>query len=408
MTWRRVPLKRVASIHVSNVDKKSVDGQPPVRLCNYTDVYYRDSIEPSQDFMRATASPEQIAAFVLKPGDVVITKDSEAADDIGVPAFVEAGAPDLVCGYHLALIRPRPEVINGRYLFRVMESSMMRSQLEVAATGITRFGLRADAIGEAALNVPPLPAQRAIADFLDAETARIDALIDKKGRMRDLLKEEFAAHVERIVWGGARAVTPLMHLTPSRRQIMYGIVLPGPNVEDGVPIVKGGNVASGRLEPHHLARTAREIEANYARSRVAAGDVLYAIRGGIGDVAIASEDVAGANITQDVARVAPRTGVDSRWIRYALESATAQADALSRVVGATVRGINIWDLKRVRVPRIEAPEMRSQANTLMAIEQTTDAIRRRLDRQTQLLAEHRRSLITAAVTGELEVRGAAA
>ncbi len=97
-----LPLKRIASVRVSDVDKKSVEGEPPVRLCNYTDVYYRDEIEPGQAFMVATASPEQIAAFRLQPGDVIITKDSETADDIAVPAYVRATASDLICGYHLA------------------------------------------------------------------------------------------------------------------------------------------------------------------------------------------------------------------------------------------------------------------------------------------------------------------
>ncbi len=127
MTWQTALLKRVASIRVSNVDKKSVEGDPSVRLCNYTDVYYRDLIDPSQDFMRATASREQVDAFRLETGDVIITKDSESADDIGVPTYVEAGASDLVCGYHLALIRPSQEVVNGRFLFWAVASSMMRS-----------------------------------------------------------------------------------------------------------------------------------------------------------------------------------------------------------------------------------------------------------------------------------------
>jgi type I restriction enzyme S subunit len=272
--------------------------------------------------------------------------------------------------------------------------------------GSTFTELPSDSLAEFRIPAPPLTQQRAIADYLDAETARIDALIEKKLKLRQLLKEQLAVHIERVIWDGASGTTPLMYLTPSARQIMYGIVLPGPDVEGGVPIIKGGNVASGKLEPHQLARTTCEIESNYVRSRIAEDDVLYAIRGGIGDVAIASKNIVGANITQDVARVAPRADVDSRWIRYALESVTARADALGRVVGATVKGLNIWDLKRVRVPNRNSDEMRAQANELNEIERYTKEIRQRLDQQTQLLTEHRQALITAAVTGELEVAGA--
>ncbi|HEV2773291.1 MAG TPA: hypothetical protein VGV57_10790 [Thermoleophilaceae bacterium] len=97
--------------------KKSIEGQPAVRLCNYTDVYYRDTITADQEFMEATATPEQVAMFRLLPGDVLITKDSETPEDIGVPAFVAHGASDLVCGYHLALLRPRAGQVEPRFLY---------------------------------------------------------------------------------------------------------------------------------------------------------------------------------------------------------------------------------------------------------------------------------------------------
>lgn len=83
-----VRLKHVAHVAVSNVDKKSVEGELPVRLCNYTDVYHHDRITERLHFMTATASAEQVRDFRLRPGDVLITKDSETPDDIAVPALV--------------------------------------------------------------------------------------------------------------------------------------------------------------------------------------------------------------------------------------------------------------------------------------------------------------------------------
>ena len=63
-------------------------------------------------------------------------------------------------------------------------------------------------------------------------------------------------------------VKRLWHLIPPDRRIMYGIVLPGPNVDDGVPIVKGGDVSTERLRIDRLNRTTPEIESGYARSRL--------------------------------------------------------------------------------------------------------------------------------------------
>ncbi len=139
------PLKSVAELRVSNVDKKSHDGQVSVMLCNYTDVYYNRKIERGVQFMRATASEEQIERLTLQRGDVLITKDSETADDIGVASLVIDDLPGVVLGYHLALLRPVR--IAGSFLYWVLRSRRSRDAFSLAATGVTRVGLRQDAIG---------------------------------------------------------------------------------------------------------------------------------------------------------------------------------------------------------------------------------------------------------------------
>ena len=84
--WEVKRLRFVAHIQNSNVDKKSYANQKPVMLCNYTDVYYNERIMPDLAFMSATASDAEIEKFTLQSADVIITKDSEEADDIGIPA----------------------------------------------------------------------------------------------------------------------------------------------------------------------------------------------------------------------------------------------------------------------------------------------------------------------------------
>ena len=114
--WREVPLSSVAALRVSNVDKKSQSGERAARLCNYTDVYNNDYIKADMEFMRATAMLPEIDRFGLAVGDVIITKDSETPDDIGVPTVVDSTLPDLVCGYHLALLRPNPKEVDPTFL----------------------------------------------------------------------------------------------------------------------------------------------------------------------------------------------------------------------------------------------------------------------------------------------------
>ena len=114
--WGVKKLKHIAKVRLSNVNKHSKPRETPVRLCNYTDVYYRDFIAGDIDFMVATATSNQISDFILERGDVLITKDSESFDDIAVPAYVTQSFDDVICGYHLAHIKPT--YIKGSYLFR--------------------------------------------------------------------------------------------------------------------------------------------------------------------------------------------------------------------------------------------------------------------------------------------------
>ena len=112
--WEVKRLKGAATYWVSNVDKVAVDEETPVRLCNYTDVYYNDQIRLEMGLMETTATPQEIRQFGLQVGDVLITKDSEDWTDIAVPALVVESAPDLVCGYHLAIVRPWERELLGK------------------------------------------------------------------------------------------------------------------------------------------------------------------------------------------------------------------------------------------------------------------------------------------------------
>jgi type I restriction enzyme S subunit len=170
-------LRFLATVAVSNVDKKTTDGHIPVKLCNYVDVYYHENIDGSLEFMSATATEDQVREFSLQRGDVLITKDSETPEDIGVPAHVGADIPGVVCGYHLAIVRPGPE-LNSKYLFWVIAATTSRQHFSAAAQGITRYGLRRESILDLPIPVRALEDQKLIAGFLDSETKQIDDLIE--------------------------------------------------------------------------------------------------------------------------------------------------------------------------------------------------------------------------------------
>ena len=182
---RGVNLREVIDLTLSSVDKKSKADESAVRLCNYTDVYNSSFIRADMDFMEATATEREISRCSLKTGDVVVTKDSETYDDIGVPALVREDIPDLVCGYHLAILRPSPSKLDGAYLFYALSTNEAQRQFHSYANGITRFGLRKADIGLVEIPLPPLPEQRAIAHVLGT----LDDKIELNRRMNETLEE---------------------------------------------------------------------------------------------------------------------------------------------------------------------------------------------------------------------------
>jgi type I restriction enzyme S subunit len=186
--WRDVQLKHIAEVRMSNVDKKTVAAQPTVRLCNYTDVYYNPYITNDITFMNATAKQTQIDKFSLHKGDVIITKDSESPDDIAVPALVDEDLACVLCGYHLALIRPNTNQADGAFLSNLFSLKKTQRYFFTRANGATRFGLSVDTIRDATFRIPALEEQRRVANVLRACERSIANYRNQLGQVRDQRK----------------------------------------------------------------------------------------------------------------------------------------------------------------------------------------------------------------------------
>jgi len=193
-------LADIAKIVVSNVDKKSDPNEATVRLCNYKDVYDNDYITNNIDFMPATAGQAEIEKFSLKRGDILITKDSETPDDIAVPAIVDDDLDDVVCGYHLAIVRPFQEV-DSDYLHALFSQKSIQHYFFTRANGATRFGLTLDAISDSEFLLPSLSQQDAVAKIIRLAASTVQAYEDKLA----LLLEEKAALMQQL-FGGIRRV----------------------------------------------------------------------------------------------------------------------------------------------------------------------------------------------------------
>lgn len=209
--WVTARLADVADIRFSNVDKKALPGEVPVRLCNYMDVYANDYVTAELPFMEATASSAEIERFRVEKGDVLLTKDSETPDDIGIPAVVIDDIPSLVCGYHLALVKPRKDRVDSVYLAKQLGSSQTANYFSKLANGSTRYGLSSSAIANTSIPLAPLRHQRRIAEILstlDEAIEQTEALIAKMQQVKAGLMHDLFTY----------GVTPDGRLRPTREQ----------------------------------------------------------------------------------------------------------------------------------------------------------------------------------------------
>jgi type I restriction enzyme S subunit len=395
---------------ISNVDKKSKDGEAPVRICNYTDVYYGDRITPYLDLMAATAPADQVRRFRLREGDVLITKDSETAEDIGVPAFVEGPASDLVCGYHLAIIRPSD--IDGRYLYWAMSSDDLQGQLTAGATGVTRYGLRAETIGNAEVSLPSPAEQREIADYLDTETARIDALIAKKGRIATLLKLRFGNHLARQLAEVSAEHVALGRFIRALGQGWSPQAENSPADVDEWGVLKLSAVKAGRYQPWENKALTHGTEPD-PRLVPQRGDLLITRANTpdlVGDVCAVNETVQKRMLSDLIYRIQLDGKLAADYAAYALQSARSRFEISAAARGSSQSMVKLRgeDLKQIRIPVPPPDEQLSTVRRLDGTRRDLERLVSKIEHQTSLLTERRQALITAAVTGELKVPGVTA
>jgi type I restriction enzyme, S subunit len=344
--------------------------------------------------MAATATAEQIESFRLLPGDVIITKDSETPDDIGVPTFVAEGAADLICGYHLAVIRPASGQIDGRYLYWAIKSKPVRSQLSTAATGITRFGLRTEAIKGMRVPLPPLDEQRRIAAGLDQEAARIDALAARRKGLLSLLDEKRTALLETAVSGpwprkrlrflAAVNERQLRADTPPDRAMRYM----------DISSVNG----DGSLEEPRSIRF--EGAPSRARRLARAGDTaISTVRTYLKAIALVDQAHSDCVWSTGFAIVSPGPELDPRFLYYVARSASFLAEIEQRSVGIGYPAVNVEDLTDISCPVPPLDEQRRIADRLDAASRGLGDLTAAIGRQVRLLEERREALITAAMAG---------
>ena len=400
--WEVRRLRTVAEMRVSNVDKHTREDEFPVRLCNYVDVYKNDYITQSIPFMYATATRDEIERFRLEPGDVLITKDSEVWDDIGVSSLVVESADDLLSGYHLAMLRSVGEVL-GAYLARALQSRAVAYQFHVRANGVTRYGLTHASIHSVQVPLPPLPEQHAIVRYLDYGDRRIRRYVAAKRKLIGVLEEEKQILVNDAV---TRGLDPNVRLKPS------GVEWLGDVPEHWE--VRRLKTVCGMKSGENI--TAESIEAvgeypvyggnglrGYASSYTHDGEFALIGRQGAlcGNVHIArgqfwaSEHAVVATLDR---------GHDLDWFGAILRVMNLNQYSIA----AAQPGLAVERVLNLALPMPPTSEQKDIALHLVKATAAIDVAVARTRSQIELVQEYRTRLIADVVTGKLDVRDAAA
>jgi type I restriction enzyme S subunit len=348
-----------------------------------------------------TNAVEEIGYQGVRKGDLVIHSMDGFAGAIGVSDSDGKMSPVVHC------YRPRPSV-DARYYAYLLRDLAVRGYVTSLARGIRERSTAFDSqtFRSLVLPVPPEACQRAIADYLDTETAHIDALIEKKRRMVELTVERVRAVISELTDHGT--VVPVRRVTSVRTSGPRGWAERVADV--GPPFIRSANLRRDSIEVRtdNLVCVDPPENPEARRSAVRAGDVLVGITGAnTGWVGALRQTLAGGYVSQHVAILRPHR-VEPEWLAYCLFSRQSQDQLLGGQYGGTKQQLGLSDLAELLIKVPAEDEQRLRVQAMNAAVENDSGLRALLEDQILMLAERRQTLITAAVTGELDIPGVAA
>ena len=361
----------------------------------------------------------------LEIGDLVVTKSSGSHLHIGKTSIVDASVAELRCGFSNFMQRLRIDCRHeARFFWYLMNAPVAREQLVFLSSTTTGLGnLNSSILGAIRVTAAPPIEQRAIAAFLDCETTRIDGLVERKERLIGLLQEKRTALINRAVTRGLDPNVPMKesgiewlgeipaHWQSRRLKYLASIMSGGTPEKDNLHYWSGdipwvspkdmkGRVITDTLD--HITPDA--VHASSTRL-VGEGSVLLVVRSGILrhriPVAVAAREVA---LNQDLKALLPLGNVSPKYLAYFIEGMSEFLLIAWRKEGATVESLETGIIETTHIPVPPYRDQRAIAAFLDRETAETDALVAKVRQAIDLLKEFRTALISAAVTGKIDVR----
>ena len=332
--------------------------------------------------------------------DLVSKLNPRKARVLSVPVEAERR---MICSGEFIVLRPLGRS-DKRFLEYLMLAESTRQLLDASVQSVTRSHqrVRPDVLTKLKVCVPSREEQRVIAEYLDAETVRIDALITKKRRMIELNSERLRSQIDAGMTPSAGDPSPPLSTVV---QIAEGQVDPKQEPFVDMPLIAPNHIESstGRLLDIETARSQGAISGKYICD---AGDVIYSkIRPALRKVCLAP---ARCLTSADMYPMRPIGDLSPEFLFYLLLSERFSDFAVMESERVAMPKINRDAFGRIRIPLPSLAVQKKVVERLGESRRWAEQVNENLHRQIELLAERRQALITAAVTGELEIPGVAA
>jgi type I restriction enzyme S subunit len=329
----------------------------------------------------------------IQGGDVLVT----IAGTIGRTGVVPLDAPSMNCNQAVAIVRPTAQ-IERSYLRHWLESQAARSQMIGSTVTGTISNLSLTQLGELKVPLLSLEEQRRIAAILDqAETLRTQrrqALAHLDTLTQSLFLEMFG---DPMANPKGWSFVKLDQLVREGDTINYGVIQPGDALDEGVPLVRVGDVVDGNFDPCSLKRIDPTIEAAYKRSRLRGDEILVTCVGSIGVVALVDTSMRGFNIARAVSRIPVSDSVNRVFLARYLQTEHVQRYFTSELRTVSQPTLNIKQICETKVIQPPIALQQTFATRIQVIEALKATHRAALAQLDALFA----SLQQRAFAGEL-------
>lgn len=374
---------------------------------------------------RKLSTTEREAAL-LELGDLVVTKSSGSSLHIGKTTLVTDEIAQLGCCYSnfMQRLRMKPS-FSPSLAWYILNNDIARLQFDLLSNSTTGLAnLNGTMIGQIMLVIPPREEQTAIATFLDHETAKIDALVAEQEKLIALLQEKRQAVISHAVTKGLNPSAPMKDsgvewlgevpahwvVTALKRHWTATDCkhVTAEFVEDGIPLASIREVQSRWVELQEAKRTTEHFYQLLIEGGrdPRPGDLIFSRNATVGEVAQVHRDHEPFAMGQDVVllrRIEETASPD--FLQLVLRSSVVTQQLALCMVGSTFKRINVEEIRSLVIAFPPSDEQTKIANHLLAQAESFDSLMTEARTAITLLQERRTALISAAVTGQIDVRG---